>query len=88
MMVLFLLGLQIYLSNRLSTEGKNLQRLETEISTLWEENQKLKSETGEIVGLGKLSKIASEKGFIKNPKILNFKTDLPVALSPDEKKKI
>ena len=47
-----------------------------------EENKRLKSETASYVGLSKLVLIASDKGFIKNPPIINLSGRVSVALNP------
>jgi len=74
--------LQIYLSNRLATKGKKLTVYEKEINLIKEENKRLKSEIASLGCLNKLTLAASEKGFIKEPHIVNLSTKVPVALSP------
>ena len=74
--------LQIYLANGLATRGKELEVYQKEISLIEEENKKLKSETASLGGLARLSSLAQEKGFIKNPKVINLSRRLPVALNP------
>jgi DNA-binding XRE family transcriptional regulator len=74
--------LQIYFANGLATRGKQLRDYEKEISSLEEENKGMKSEIASFGGLAKLTLIAKEKGYIKNPPLINLTTKMPVALNP------
>lgn len=72
--------LQLVLANKLAVMGAGLQSLEQEVSSLEEENKKIKSEIAQSGGLIELSLIATQKGFVKNPPVVNFSTKIPVAL--------
>lgn len=78
-LIVVLALVQIYFSNKLATQGRILKECEKEISLIEEENKKLKSEAVGAVGLIKLSQIASEKGFHKNPSVINLSNRVPVA---------
>jgi len=72
--------LQIYFSNKLATLGKKLSLYENEINLIEEGNERLKNETASFGGLNQLTLIASDKGFVKNPPIVNLSSKVPVAL--------
>ena len=81
-LIFILCLLQIYLANGLATRGKQLRDNEGEVNLLEEENKRIKSEIASFGGLAKLTIIAEEKGFVKNPPIINVTTKIPVALNP------
>lgn len=74
--------LQIYFSNKLATLGKKLSSYEKETVFFEEENKRLKSETAFFGGLNQLTLIALDKGFVKNPEIINLTSKVSVALDP------
>jgi cell division protein FtsL len=78
--VLILVVVQIIVSSSLVAEGKKLQAIKTEISALEEENNVLKTKIANLSTLTKLSLVAEEKGFIKNPPVLNLSSKVPVAV--------
>jgi cell division protein FtsL len=81
--LIILLGItQIYLSNKLATRGRKLTVYEREISLMEEENKWLKSEIASLGCLTKLQLAAAEKKFIKNPRMINLSSKVPVALNP------
>ena len=74
--------LQVYFSNKLATLGRKLSFYEKETVAFEEENKRLKSEIASFGGLNQVILIASEKGFVKNPEIINLTSKVSVALSP------
>lgn len=76
----FLTLVQLFLSNRLTAEGRKLELLQNKISQTKEENNHLKTEIASGVGLSKLSLVASKKGFIKNPLVINMTNRASIAV--------
>ncbi|MFC1711461.1 hypothetical protein ACFLZ1_02640 [Patescibacteria group bacterium] len=79
-LIVFLVFCQIVLSNSLASEGQTLEKIKKEISLFEEENDQLKSKTASMSCLSKLSLIAEEKGYIKNPPVINLSNKIPVAV--------
>lgn len=80
LLIIVLVLLQLFLSNRLTMEGKRLEKTQSEISRFREENNYLKSQTASLGGLSELTLKAKEKGFIKNPPIVNLTSKVPIAV--------
>jgi len=74
---------QLFLSNSLLSESKNLEKIEREISRLENENLDLKTKTSSLYGFNKLESIASKKGFVAHPPILNLSQKIPVAVKTE-----
>lgn len=77
--VIFLLIIQIVLSNRLTVEGKKLIKTQAEIETIEGENNNLKNKIVSIASLTKLTEQAEAMGFVKEPTIINLSNKIPVA---------
>lgn len=78
-LVVFLAIVQIILCNQLAAKGEMLEKIEAEKEELEREDMKLKERIALKVSLFSLAKEAEEKGFLKNPKILNLKTSEKIA---------
>jgi hypothetical protein len=79
MMIVVLIGVQIWLSNRLATEGQTLSKLQEEAQALNEGNRILKGKLAEKISLSKLSDVAVNFGFVTGPEVLSFPADPAVA---------
>lgn len=80
LLVIVLVLFQLFLSNRLTVEGKRLEKIQAEIATLEEENNYLRSKIASLGGLSKLTLVAEEKGFVKNPPVINLTGKVPIAV--------
>lgn len=59
----FLVGVQVFISNRIATSGKLISQLEQKAIDLEDQNRKLLSENVEALSLQKLYQKAQEMGF-------------------------
>lgn len=80
---IFFIILQLYLSNRLSSEGKKLEAVQNKIIIAKEENKSLKKEIAVSGCLSVLIEEAEKKGFIANPPINNLTGKVPIAVKAD-----
>lgn len=83
LLILCLLVLQLFLSNRLTVEGKRVEKIQAEIIRVEEENNYLKGQIAKVGCLAKLIQTADEKGFIKDPPVINLTGKVPVAVYPN-----
>ncbi len=67
-----LIGLQVYVSNRIATSGKTISMLEIKAATIEEDNRKLLSDNVEKYSLSALSQRASQLGFVQPTTILHL----------------
>ncbi len=74
-----LLVLEVAASNRLSTAGLTLDKLEGQKQTLTEENKVLEREIAAFSSLGLVSQKATELGFVKS-QTMYITSEYPVAL--------
>jgi len=81
--ILFLVVAQVVLSNSLATSGARLKALNEKIRQLELENQRLSSEIAQKASLTDILAKAKEKGFVREPKVVNLDRDGVVALKPD-----
>lgn len=69
---------QIIVSNRLTTTGAILSKLEEDINLYEKENSLLEEKLLSAQSLSKISLLAQEKGFIKDDSHLSLTTPLPI----------
>ena len=82
LLISILVLFQLFLSNRLTVKGRKLEEIERNISQLEEENSYLKTRIASLGSLSRLILTAKEKGFIKNPPIINLTGRIPIAAYP------
>ncbi|NMB57061.1 hypothetical protein GYA19_03940 [Candidatus Beckwithbacteria bacterium] len=70
----FLVGAQVILSNKVATKGQLLSQLEDQAVVLEEENQKLLSANVDDLSLNQLSKYAQQLGFVEPEEVINLST--------------
>lgn len=80
--ILFLTLAQIVLSNSLATSGGELGALNEKIRQTELENKKLMSGIAQKVSLSDILVKAEEKGFVREPEVVNLSKDGVVALKP------
>ncbi len=78
--VIFLLVLQVVVSNRLSTAGIELNRIENDVRNLTQENEILEERIASASALLTLKEKAFEPGFTRQVSPVFLAHDLPVAL--------
>ncbi len=83
-LIVFLVLVQLFLSNSLITDGSKLEELQVQIDNLEEENNHLKSQAASLFSLSKLNETAEKKGFTQPSKIVNLSSKLPVAARSTE----
>jgi len=67
-----LVGLQVYISNKIATTGKMLSQLEQRAILLEDDNRKLLSENVQSFSLASLSQKAKELGFVEPESVINM----------------
>lgn len=77
-----LIGVQVYFSNKIATEGEKLKFLEQEVIRLEDENQKLLAQNVNNISLYELAQKAQEFGFVEPEEIVNFSSDTSIAYQP------
>lgn len=81
-MIVFLLSLiQLIISHNLATSGEKVRLLETEISLLEKENNKLSAEINQIASLSRIASEAEKMGLTKATQVLRLTPEIPVAMS-------
>ena len=79
--VLFLLiGVQVYVSNKVATSGVLLSELEQKATTIEEENRILLSSNVDYMSLNQLSIKARELGYVEPQEIINLESQSQLAL--------
>lgn len=78
--VAFLLGLQIVVSNAISTSGDKLQMLEQRYVVLSSQNEYLKKQIALVSSLGSIQKEAEALGFGKNDAVIYLQGAVNVAM--------
>lgn len=73
--------LQLFFSNRLTAEGKELEKVKQEAEKIEIENRYLKNQISSFGSLTKLNLLAEKKGFIKNPPLINLSKEKFLRLS-------
>ena len=79
-LTVFLALANLVASNRLSTAGEGIKRLEKERDCLKTTNAGLEQEIAAISSLSVLSERAGKLGFIRSPKVVYLKGETPVAM--------
>lgn len=79
--ILSLSLIQLVISHRLATSGEQVRLLETEISSLEKENNKLSAEINQIASLSRIASEAEKMGLIKATIVLRLTPEIPVAMS-------
>lgn len=79
-LVLFLLVVQIVVSNRIANYGSHLSIIEQDIQNLTEINQKLEEKIASSSSLMTISVKAKQLGFNNNTNPLYLTHDIPVAI--------
>ena len=70
--IALLLGVQVYISNKIATSGKRLNELEHQAMVLEEDNRKLLAENVESLSLYNLYQKAEELGFVESEEVVNL----------------
>ncbi|MBI3384657.1 hypothetical protein HY030_00505 [Candidatus Gottesmanbacteria bacterium] len=78
--VAFLLGLQIVVSNTISTSGEKLQILEQRYVVLSSQNEFLKKQIARVSSLGSIQREAEELGFGKSDLVIYLQSAVNVAM--------
>ncbi len=73
---------ELFLSNRLTVEGRKIETIQEEVASLEEENSLVKNQIASLGGLNRLTQAAKEKGFIKAEAVLNLTRKATVAVRP------
>lgn len=80
-MVIFLSLVQLFISHNLATSGEKVRSLETEISLLERENNKLSAEINQMASLSRIANEAEKMGLIEAARVLRLTPEIPVAMS-------
>lgn len=68
----FLIGSDVYMSNRLATVGTTLEQIEQQTNALEEDNQRLLADGVEQFSLNQLAIKAKELGFVEPEKVIDL----------------
>jgi Tfp pilus assembly protein PilO len=79
--LLLLMGVQVYFSNKIATTGEQLSYLETKARQLEDENRKMLAENVNIGSLQQLAAKAKELGYVEPKEIVNFASPDSIALN-------
>ena len=72
---------QLFISNKLTTEGLELARLEEETKVLSESNAQLEEEVTKSLALTHIASKAAERGMIKENSVLSISSSTRIALN-------
>jgi hypothetical protein len=67
-----LIGVQVFISNKIATSGKSLNQLEQHALVMEDQNRKLLSQNVEHLSLLSLYQKAEEMGFIEAEEVIQF----------------
>lgn len=81
-MTLLLVVAQLFMSNRLTNEGRIIAKIQTETLALEKENTEIKAKIASLGGLQRSREEALAKGFVKAENVLNLTTKTTVAQKP------
>jgi len=79
-LIICLIGFQLFLSNYLSTKGKEVFELESKAQVMEEENLALKVEIAKLSSLSQLSASAQPLGLKKTTAFIYLENQTPLAL--------
>lgn len=73
---------ELFMSNRLTNEGRKIAKIQAEIANIEKQNNEIKEKITSLGGLQYLHKEALARGFIKSENVLNLTTKSTVAQRP------
>jgi len=80
--VVFLLSMvQLVIAHNLATSGEEVRLLETQISLLEKENNKLSAEINQMASLAQIAGEAEKLGLTKATHVLRLTPEIPVAMN-------
>ena len=79
---LLLVVAELFMSNRLTNEGRIIAKIQAETLALEKENSEIKTQIASLGGLQRSREEALAKGFVKGENILNLTTKTTVAKRP------
>ncbi len=80
LIVIFLTIVQVVVSNRLSTTGNNLWKLEEEVAYYEKQNAVLKEELLTVSSLNNIASTAGQLGFVEDKSQIFLSAPLPLAV--------
>lgn len=80
--IVFLLSMvQLVIAHNLATAGEKVRLLETQISLLEKENNKLSAEISQTASLARIAGEAEKLGLTKATQVLRLTPEIPVAMN-------
>jgi cell division protein FtsL len=80
-LIFVMFGLQVVISNLISTSGDKIQLMEQRYQSLMVQNEDLKKQIAQNTSLANLQKLAEEMGFKKNDSVVYLTPVVNVAMN-------